>query len=100
MGGDAEQQHPADTALEALFDLLTDPVRGIAVLALQGGDGLFDVFALNEEQGIDEALGGYPGLPHHAAQIVAGTEPAGTDGHFHYKRTSLIVSIRDSMVAS
>ena len=80
VGRDAEQQHPADAGIHTSGDLLTDPVGRITELAVQGGDGLLDVFSLHHKQRIDQTVRGHSGLPHHTAQGVAAAKSAGTNG--------------------
>ena len=88
MGRDAEEQHLVDAHGAAGLDGLTDPVRGIAPLAVQRRDGLHEVLPLDDKEGVNQALGRDAGLPHHPAQRIRRPQPPGTNGKFHGKNTS------------
>ena len=83
VGGNTKEQHPADTGGHTGGDFLPDPVGGAAPLALQRGDGFPDMLPLYQKQGIHQTVRGYPGFPHHPAQIVTGTQPAWAVYKFH-----------------
>ena len=85
MGGNAEKQHPADPGVQTFLNFLTDPIRGIPPLSLQRQNRFLDVLPFHKKQGINQAVRGNPGLPHHAPQGITGPQTAGTNGKLHIK---------------